>query len=106
VHGSQGAERARPEVELALFRIAQEALNNVAKHAHARSVVISFGGARSEWRMSVVDDGVGLHPDEASQPRTGFGLVTMRERAQAIGGRFNAEGLPQGGTRITVEVPA
>ncbi len=105
VHGSQGSERARPEVELALFRIAQEALNNVAKHAHATSVVISFGSAGSEWRMSVVDDGVGLRPHEASQPSTGLGLLTMRERAQAIGGRFNVEGLPQGGTRITVQVP-
>ena len=105
VHGSQGSERARPEVELALFRIAQEALNNVAKHAHATSVVISFGSAGSKWRMSVVDDGVGLRPHEASQPSTGLGLVTMRERAQAIGGRFNVEGLPQGGTRITVQVP-
>ncbi len=105
VHGSQGSERARPEVELALFRIAQEALNNVAKHAHATSVVISFGSAGSEWRMSVVDDGVGLRPHEASRPSTGLGLVTMRERAQAIGGRFNVEGLPQGGTRITVQVP-
>jgi len=105
VHGSQGAGRARPEVELALFRIAQEALNNVAKHAQATSVVISIGSAGSEFRMSVVDDGVGLRPHAASQPRTGFGLVTMRERAQAIGGRFNVEGLPQGGTRITVQVP-
>src|SRR6266436_1844555 len=105
VHGSQGSERAGPEVELALFRTAQEALNNVAKHAHATSVVISFGSAGSKWRMSVVDDGVGLRPHEASQPSTGLGLVTMRERAQAIGGRFNVEGLPQGGTRITVQVP-
>ena len=105
VRGSQGSERARPEVEIALFRIAQEALNNVAKHAQATSVVISFGSAGSEWRMSVVDDGVGLRPHEAGQPRAGFGLVTMRERAQAIGGRFNVEGLPQGGTRITVQVP-
>ena len=105
VRGSQGSERARPEVEIALFRIAQEALNNVAKHAQATSVVISFGSAGSEWRMSVVDDGVGLRPHEAGQPRGGFGLVTMRERAQAIGGRFNVEGLPQGGTRITVQVP-
>jgi len=105
VHGSQGSERVRPEVEIALFRIAQEALNNVAKHARATSVVISFRSAGSECRMSVVDDGVGLRPHEASQPRAGFGLVTMRERAQAIGGRFNVEGLPQGGTRITVQVP-
>ena len=105
VRGSQGSERARPEVEIALFRIAQEALNNVAKHARATSVVISFWSAGSEWRMLVVDDGVGLRPHEAGQPRAGFGLVTMRERAQAIGGRFDAEGLPQGGTRITVQVP-
>jgi two-component system sensor histidine kinase UhpB len=104
VHGSRRAERARPEVEIALFRIAQEALNNVAKHAHATSVAISFESTGSECRMSVVDDGVGLRPHEASRPRTGFGLVTMKERAQAIGGRFNVEGLPQGGTRITVQV--
>jgi len=106
VHGNRGAGRAKPEVEVALFRIAQEALNNVAKHAHATSVVISIGSAGSEFRMSVVDDGVGLRPHAASQPRAGFGLVTMRERALAVGGRFNVEGLPQGGTRITVQVPA
>src|SRR5439155_85126 len=105
VRGRQGSERARPEVQIARFGIAQGALNNVAKHAQATSVVISFGSAGSEWRMSVVDDGVGLRPHEAGQPRGGFGLVTMRERAQAIGGRFNVEGLPQGGTRVTVQVP-
>jgi two-component system sensor histidine kinase UhpB len=103
VHGGLRGERAKPEVEIALFRIAQEALNNVAKHAHATSVAISFETTGSECRMSVVDDGVGLRPHEAGRPRTGFGLVTMKERAQAIGGRFNVEGLPQGGTRITVQ---
>jgi signal transduction histidine kinase len=105
VHGSPASQRARPEVEIALFRIAQEALNNVAKHAHARSVVISLGSAGAQYRMSVVDDGVGLRPHEASQPRVGLGLVTMRERAQAVGGRLNVEGFAQGGTRITVQVP-
>ena len=100
-------ERAAAQVEVALFRIAQEALNNVAKHARARSVEITLERQGSAYVMSVVDDGIGFgasgeHPD---LPSTALRMVTMRERAQAVGGRLSIEQRPTGGTRLTVSVP-
>jgi signal transduction histidine kinase len=102
------ARRGLPaEVEMALFRIAQEALTNVAKHAHASRVVVTFEHSPSEFVMSIADDGIGL-PTIARAPegqRSSLGLVTMRERAQAVGGTFEAEVRPEGrGTRLTVSV--
>jgi two-component system, NarL family, sensor histidine kinase UhpB len=107
VRASEPDQRVAAEVEIALFRIAQEALNNVAKHARARSVVIALQGQGPEYVLSVADDGVGLRAAEerADRPRTGFGMVTMRERAQALGGRFQIESLPGGGTQLTVRIP-
>ena len=99
-------ERLAPEVEIALFRIAQEALNNVAKHARAKRVVITLRRTGSEQVMSIVDDGIGLRAmqERLGRPVLGLGIVTMRERAQAVGGQFAIEGIPGGGTRLTVRV--
>jgi signal transduction histidine kinase len=106
VRASEPNQRVAAEVEIALFRIAQEALNNVAKHARASSVVIALERQESGYVMSVADDGVGLQTagEPADRPRSGLGMVTMRERAQAIGGRFRIESLPGGGTRLTVRI--
>jgi signal transduction histidine kinase len=100
-------ERAAVDVEIALFRIAQEALNNVAKHAHARDVVITLKFQGPEYVMSVADDGMGLQAagEHLAPMRPGLGMVTMRERAQAVGGRLSIEPRPGGGTRLTVSVP-
>ena len=99
-------ERMAPDAEIALFRIAQEALNNVAKHAHANSVVIALESRPSDYVMSVTDDGVGLRAaDTVRARRPGLGLVTMKERAQAVGGSFRIESLPSGGTQLTVRIP-
>jgi two-component system, NarL family, sensor histidine kinase UhpB len=100
-------ERAAPEVEIALFRIAQEALNNVAKHARAKSVVITLECQASEHVMSVADDGIGFRASgkRVDRPHAALGLVTMRERAQAVGSRLSIEAPPGGGTRLTVRVP-
>jgi PAS domain S-box-containing protein len=99
-------ERAAADVEIALFRIAQEALNNVAKHARAKSVEISLECHGSEYVMSVVDDGKGFRASDehVDGPRPKLGMVTMRERAQAVGGRLSVEPHPGGGTRLTVRV--
>ena len=107
VRASEPDERTAADVEIALFRIAQEALNNVAKHARASSVVIALERQGSGYVMSVADDGVGLRAAEerADRPRPGLGMVTMRERAQAVGGRFQIESLPGGGTQLTVRIP-
>ncbi len=100
-------ERRSPEVEIALYRIAQEALNNVAKHARARHVEIDLDHTDGECTMSVEDDGTGF--DNANPPhrkaKPGLGLVTMRERAQAVGARFELRKRPGGGTRLTVRLP-
>jgi PAS domain S-box-containing protein len=107
VRSSEPAVRPPPSVEIALFRIAQEALNNVAKHAGARRVEVALSYANGECVMSVQDDGIGINGvNDASDRRlAGFGMVTMRERAQAVGGHFEILALPDRGTRLTVRVP-
>lgn len=99
--------RPAPQIEIALFRIAQEALNNVAKHAHARRVEIALEQANGGCVMFVQDDGIGFAgvEDASEKPKYGLGLVTMRERAQAVGGHFAVQALPERGTRLTVRVP-
>jgi signal transduction histidine kinase len=94
-----------PQVGIALFRIAQEALNNVAKHAHAKRVAINLWRTDAEFVMSISDDGMGLPTGDTREWRAhGLGMVTMRERAQAVGGRIEIERLPEGGTRVSVRV--
>jgi len=107
VRGGEPAVRPIPQIEIAFFRIAQEALNNVAKHARARHVEIALDHANGEYVMSVQDDGIGFDGVEetSAKPKPGLGMVTMRERAQAVGGRFDVRALPSRGTRLTVRVP-
>jgi two-component system sensor histidine kinase UhpB len=97
--------RFPPDVELGLFRIAQEALNNVARHAKANGVVIEVR-AEAQWLvLAVQDDGVGFEPPASGEDGAGYGLITMRERSEALGGTFEASSSPDTGTRITVRIP-
>jgi signal transduction histidine kinase len=107
IEGEERMERLASEREIALFRIAQEALNNVAKHARARCIDIKLENQNSHCILSVSDDGVGFDGGTGSKSRRrpGLGMVTMRERTQAIGGTFEVETTPGHGTRITVRVP-
>jgi PAS domain S-box-containing protein len=107
VLGSESAERPVPEIEITLFRIAQEALNNVAKHAQATRVHIDLTHAAGKCVMTVTDDGIGIDGARVAdvRQRRGLGMVTMRERTQAVGGRFNVRNVPDGGTQIAIEVP-
>jgi two-component system sensor histidine kinase UhpB len=107
VHADEPAMHPPPQVQIALFRIAQEALNNIAKHAGARRAEISLDQENGECVMSVRDDGVGFDVSEnaADKSKTGIGMVTMRERSQAVGGSFEVQALPERGTRLTVRVP-
>lgn len=108
----QAAELARwpRPVEVALFRIAQEALNNVARHAQATHVAIAVCGDAANLRLSIVDDGVGFEHGQAARlgaaDRSRWGLRIMAERAQAAGGSFQIESAPGRGTQIVVEVKA
>ncbi len=107
VRAGEPARRPLPEVEIALFRIAQEALNNVVKHARAQRVQITLDHANGECVMAVQDDGIGLDGSEETggEHKPGLGMATMRERSQAVGGRFEARMLPGRGTRLMGQVP-
>jgi len=102
ISGDQNASSV-PESEAILYRIAQEALNNVAKHAHAKLVRISLSLSGRELTLSIADDGIGY--DSRSSSRSGRGIATMKERALAVGGRVELQGAPQKGTLIRIHVP-
>lgn len=103
-NGWHGA-RPAPAVELALFRIAQEAINNIAKHAVARNIRIDLekDDAANRLALRISDDGRGFD-SSAARPRN-HGLRTMRERAQAVGAVLRVDSTPGKGTRISVELP-
>jgi PAS domain S-box-containing protein len=108
VHGMDHGVRTDPDTEIALFRISQEALNNVAKHAQARRVRIELDHPNGHSALTISDDGIGIERalDSAGRQRSGLGMITMRERAEALGGRFEVESTRAGGTHITVEIPS
>lgn len=87
-----------------LFRIAQEALVNVAKHAKARRVQVRLQRERQGILVAVYDDGVGFAPDDARKPQS-LGLVGLRERAQVLRGSLSISSAPGRGTRIEARVP-
>jgi nitrate/nitrite-specific signal transduction histidine kinase len=97
-------ERLRPEIEEGLYRIAQEALNNALKHAHAQSVHLYLCQEKPKIVLEVSDDGVGFDPS-ATRQQGGFGLRGMEERAARIGSALKVESQPGAGTRVRVEVP-
>ncbi|MDX1689098.1 MAG: sensor histidine kinase, partial [Candidatus Promineifilaceae bacterium] len=90
-------------VENALYRIAQEALNNVLKHAAAERVNLSLSCSQKTVCLTMVDDGRGFDPETVGQ--RGYGLGTMRERAEQVGGILMLSSVPGEGTKLTVEVP-
>ena len=93
----------RAEAAVALFRIAQEALNNVAKHAGAKLVRIWLSLEGGEVNLCIADDGSGF--DVTQPPRGRWGMSTMRERAEAAGGRFLVDSVPGKGTIVRAAVP-
>ncbi len=100
-----GTARAiAPEAEFALLRAGQEALANVARHAHATRVGVTVSYMENEVAVDVRDDGVGFDP--ADSGRDGFGLVAMRQRIAALSGTLQVESEPGGGTAISACVPA
>jgi PAS domain S-box-containing protein len=103
----RGADLPKP-VDLAMFRIAQEALNNVAKHASAQRVEIAIRRRNGAAVLSVSDDGVGFDPQRLDGPRAeaGWGLLIMRERAEAVGAHFTLKAGPNSGTQVLVEYNA
>jgi signal transduction histidine kinase len=96
------------QVEVAIFRVVQEALNNVAKHARAHHVGITVQRRHERITVSVEDDGVGFHVPEADPSNTrppGWGLAGMRERIEALGGDFVVESTQGSGTTVLLRLP-
>lgn len=93
-----------PDVALGLYRIAQEALANVVRHAGAHSAHVTLMVAAGQAHLSVADDGVGFDPGE-SRHADGLGLASVEERARLLGGRCRIESAPGAGTEIDVRVP-
>jgi NarL family two-component system sensor histidine kinase LiaS len=99
----RGEREAPLEVEHALFRVAQEALANVAKHSGAGSVEVDLIYTSDSLTLRVADDGRGFDP--AKNPGEGLGLQSMHERLEKLGGRVEVESAPGTGTRVTCVCP-
>jgi len=104
-----GSERRlTPEVELALYRMAQEALSNVARHAQASHVSLTIAFASQAVTMTIADDGHGFQvpasPAEFA-PQGHFGLLGLHERADLIGARLDIQSTPGHGARVLVQLP-
>ena len=91
-------------VETGLFRIAQEALTNIARHAHAKNVTVKLLVLTDKIKLIVIDDGRGFDPDQVHPDR--FGLRGLHERAKLLGGKLKVESSPGCGTRVEASIPA
>ncbi len=103
-----GEERRLPaEVETALFRMGQEAISNIARHAHAANVFLSVHLQDDRVTLEVEDDGEGFDvaAHESKAGRQGWGLIGMRERASLFGGDVKIDSEPGSGTRVRVSIP-
>jgi signal transduction histidine kinase len=96
---------AEPDGAGDVMRIAQEALQNALRHAHASRVDVSLEARNGRLRLAVTDDGVGFDPDEPGLRSRRLGLTSMEERARALGGTLTIESEPGAGTTIALEVP-
>ena len=98
------AARLPPQVEVGLFRIAQEALNNVAKYARASQAEIELSDDDEFMRMTLTDDGVGFDPQTVFADTTHWGLAIMRERARALDATLEIQSAPDAGTKIILRM--
>lgn len=100
--------RVPDHIELALYRIAQECLQNVVKHAEATRARLTFAVEDGVARLEIVDDGKGFDTFEhplGSDETSGYGLLSMAERAEIVGGRLNIRSRPGAGTTVTATIP-
>lgn len=107
VQGEDLQPRPSIAVENAVFRIAQEALTNVIRHARATEAALTLSDGQRKIRVTIADDGIGCDSEKAAGPSNehGWGLITMKERALAVGGAFQVVSARGRGTIVTVEAP-
>ena len=104
VNSRDSVPRLSIATETAVFRIAQEALNNIAKHARARKVQITLAETPRQISLTIADDGIGYDTARQQQEKPTYGMTTMRERAEAIGASLTVDTTPGQGTRVTVSM--
>jgi signal transduction histidine kinase len=100
--------RLPDHIEIALYRIAQECLQNVIKHAKANRARLTFFVNSETARLEIIDDGVGFDTFEhplGGDEMGGYGLLSMAERAEIVGGRLNIRSRPGSGTAVTATIP-
>ena len=97
-------EKIEGTVSLALFRVAQEALRNLGKYSHARTVKVQLACREGHLVLRVTDDGVGFDPDAAAHQH-GLGITSMQERLRLVGGELSIHSKPGAGTQIEARVP-
>ncbi|MEM7482912.1 MAG: GAF domain-containing sensor histidine kinase [Acidobacteriota bacterium] len=103
-----GYRRQSPDVEETLFRIAQEGLNNVSKHARAQRVTVKLHHSPGNIHLTLEDDGIGFNARRAlarSAKEGGMGVLSMRERVRSLGGDFRLRSSTGMGTRIEIKIP-
>jgi len=102
-------DQLKPVVSLTVFRLVQEAINNIKKHAHASKVTINLEFLEKELKLYIVDNGVGFDIDSLKtrghNNNGGFGLISMRERVQLLDGNFEINSTIGKGTRLYITVP-
>jgi two-component system sensor histidine kinase UhpB len=106
VHGEELIPRLPSEAEITLFRITQEVLTNVAKHAMAENVTVTLKEVFRAISLIIVDDGVGFDPAllRRSSDKNGWGILNIQERAESIGGKLTVESRPGEGTAVIIEM--
>ena len=102
---TSATDRLPPEIETTIYRLLQEALNNVIKHARADHVDVVFERAQGYVSLIVEDNGVGFDVSKRPSTGDGFGVIGMRERAALVGADFQIESTPQRGTTVLVRIP-
>ena len=106
VVGVDPPSRLPPAVEISLFRIAQEALNNATKHSEAKHITVALAADAARTVLTVADDGKGFDAAARAASSTSLGMLTMMERAEAIDARLTVRSAPGAGTAVIVEVDA
>lgn len=108
VNASDARRRLRPQVETILYRLAQEALNNAARHSRAARVTIDLKFSAEDVTLEIRDDGVGFVPEaifKTQAPRRAWGLLGMQERVMLVGGTLDIQSTPGKGTRLHAQIP-
>jgi signal transduction histidine kinase len=98
-------EKIPSAIMTTLFRLLQESLSNITKHAKAKHVFVTLVGTEQGIELTVQDDGVGFDPDLLSKKRKSVGILGMKERLRLLGGTMQIDSRPDQGTTLTFTIP-